>query len=246
MNSIYDNEQFFQEYAKMDRSQKGLQAAGEWHQLQLLFPGLEGKDVLDLGCGYGWHCEYAAKQKARKILGIDQSYQMISEARKKHTANNIDYRVCDLCSYEYPKDTWDLVVSNLVLHYVKDLEWVFEHVHQTLKPNGIFLLNIEHPVFTSGIHQDWIYDKQGKIQYWAIDDYFRPGERCTHFLGCEVKKQHHTLTQILMGLIHTGFELLVVEEATPSLEMMELPGMKDELRRPMMLLVKAKAIKSTF
>ena len=36
----------------MDRSQKGLQAAGEWHQLQLLFPGLEGKDVLDLGCGY--------------------------------------------------------------------------------------------------------------------------------------------------------------------------------------------------
>ena len=129
MNSIYDDEQFFQEYAKMDRSQKGLQAAGEWHQLQLLFPGLEGKDVLDLGCGYGWHCEYAAKQKARKILGIDQSYQMISEARKKHTANNIDYRVCDLCSYEYPKDTWDLVVSNLVLHYVKDLEWVFEHVH---------------------------------------------------------------------------------------------------------------------
>lgn len=246
MNSKYDDEQFFQEYAKMDRSQKGLQAAGEWHQLQLLFPGLEGKDVLDLGCGYGWHCEYAAKQKARKILGIDQSYQMISEARKKHTANNIDYRVCDLCSYEYPKDTWDLVVSNLVLHYVKDLEWVFEHVHQTLKPNGIFLLNIEHPVFTSGIHQDWIYDKQGKIQYWAIDDYFKPGERSTHFLGCEVKKQHHTLTQILMGLIHTGFELLVVEEAMPSMEMMELPGMKDELRRPMMLLVKAKAIKSTF
>lgn len=65
-------------------------------------------------------------------------------------------------------------------------------------------------------------------------------------MGCEVKKQHHTLTQILMGLIHTGFELLVVEEAMPSMEMMELPGMNDELRRPMMLLVKAKAIKSTF
>ena len=35
------------------------------------------------------------------------------------------------------------------------------------------------------------------------------------------------------------FELEVVEEAKPAEEMMRIPGMKDELRRPMMLLVKA-------
>lgn len=60
------------------------------------------------------------------------------------------------------------------------------------------------------------------------------------FLGCEVRKQHHTLTQILMGLIHYGFELQAVEEAQPSPDMLDIPGMKDELRRPMMLLVRAK------
>ena len=52
-------------------------------------------------------------------------------------------------------------------------------------------------------------------------------------------KQHHTLTQILMGLLHNGFTLQAVEEAMPSSDMLEYPGMKDELRRPMMLLVKA-------
>ena len=52
-------------------------------------------------------------------------------------------------------------------------------------------------------------------------------------------KQHHTLTQILMGLLNNGFELEAVEEAKPSEEMMSIPEMKDELRRPMMLLVKA-------
>ena len=35
----YDNEAFFAEYAKMARSREGLSAAGEWHQLEPLFPG---------------------------------------------------------------------------------------------------------------------------------------------------------------------------------------------------------------
>lgn len=43
----------------------------------------------------------------------------------------------------------------------------------------------------------------------------------------------------MMGLINNGFELKAVEEAEPSKEMLSIPGMKDELRLPMMLLVKA-------
>ncbi len=42
-----------------------------------------------------------------------------------------------------------------------------------------------------------------------------------------------------MGLLNNGFALKAVEEVEPSEEMMCIPGMKDELRRPMMLLVKA-------
>ena len=53
----YDNPNFFAAYAQMYRSQQGLAGAGEWHQLQPLFPDLQDKDVLDLGCGYGWHCK---------------------------------------------------------------------------------------------------------------------------------------------------------------------------------------------
>ena len=63
-------------------------------------------------------------------------------------------------------------------------------------------------------------------------------------MPCDVKKQHHTLTQILMGLLNSGFELKAVEEAEPPKEMMSISGMKDEMRRPMMLLVKAIAIKN--
>lgn len=239
----YDDPHFFGEYAKMSRSQGGLEAAGEWHQLKPLFPRLEGKAVLDLGCGYGWHCNYAASLGASQVLGIDLSRRMIEEAGRRNAGPRITYRVCGIEEYEYPAEQWDCVVSNLALHYVADLQGVYRKVYQTLKPGGVFLFNIEHPVFTAAPGQDWVCGSDGRPLYWPVDDYFLPGERRTHFLGCDVKKQHHTLTQILMGLLETGFVLEAVEEAQPSEEMLGLPGMKDELRRPMMLLVKASAPK---
>ena len=243
MSSTYDNETFFRHYAAMPRSSDGLSAAGEWHQLRPLFPSLAGKSVLDLGCGYGWHCKFAAEQGAEQVLGIDLSGKMIGEARRRNSAPVIAYRICGIGEYEYLENAWDCVVSNLALHYVEDLEEVFRKVFQTLKGDGVFLFNIEHPVFTSGVGQDWIYGDDGRPLYWPVDRYFMPGKRETHFLGCEVQKYHHTLTQILMGLLNCGFVLEAVEEAVPPEEMMGMPGMEDELRRPMMLLVKARAVK---
>ena len=239
----YDDPHFFQEYAKLGHDQGGLPAAGEWQQPQPLFPLLEGKAVLDLGCGYGWHCKYAVERGAAEVLGIDLSHRMIAEAEQRNADSRITYRVCGIEEYEYPAERWDCVVSNLALHYIADLDAIYRKVRHTLRPGGVFLFNIEHPVFTARPGQDWIYDASGQPLYWPVDDYFTPGERLTHFLGCEVKKQHHTLTQILMGLRASGFAIDAVEEAQPSQEMLDLPGMRDELRRPMMLLVKAVAQK---
>ena len=73
-----------------------------------------------------------------------------------------------------------------------------------------------------------------------MDNYFYPGARRTLFVGCEVVKQHHTLSQILGGLLRAGFALTAVEEARPSEDALaHIPGMADEMRRPMMLLVRA-------
>ena len=74
----------------MPRSQGGLNVAGEWHQFEPMFPNLQGKAVLDLGCGYGWHCCFAAEQGAAQILGIDLSHKMIEEAKKRNKKSNIE------------------------------------------------------------------------------------------------------------------------------------------------------------
>ena len=240
MTNEYENDHFFEAYSQMPRSKEGLSAAGEWHQLKPLFPPLEGKSVLDLGCGYGWHCKFASEQGAKEVLGIDLSQKMIAQAQQRSKGDGITYRVCGIEEYDYPQSRWDCVVSNLALHYIENLDAVFQNVYRTLKPGGIFLFNIEHPAFTAGVNQDWEYTPDGIPKHWPIDNYFLPGERITNFLGCQVHKQHHTLTQILMGLLGNGFVLEAVEEAMPSAQMLDIPGMRDELRRPMMLLVRSR------
>ena len=239
MGFIYDDTEFFNAYAAMGRSQKGLEGAGEWHELKKLFPNLEGKSVLDLGCGYGWHSRYCVQKGASQVLGIDASSKMINEARKRNADKAIEYRVCSIQDYPFPENEWDFVISNLVLHYVENLEEVFKKVFKTLKPGGVFLFNIEHPAFTSGINQDWVYQEDGQPKYWPIDNYFFSGARKTKFLGLSVTKYHHTLTEIMMDLINNRFSLDAVIEAQPPQNMLSLPAMKDELRRPMMLLVRA-------
>ena len=237
--SIYDSPDFFQSYADMPRSRYGLSAAGEWHQLQPFFPEVTDKSVLDLGCGYGWHCKYAAQMGAASVLGIDSSHLMIEKAQQINAHENVSYAVRPLEDYDYPAETYDLVISNLVLHYIEDLDQVYRKVYQTLKSGGCFLFNIEHPTFTAGIRQEWVRDEQGEALYWPVEDYYYPGPRDTVFCGQQVRKYHHTLTQILKGLLQAGFCIQAVEEAMPPQDMMHLPGMTDEMRRPMMLLVKA-------
>ena len=228
----YDNPDFFSAYAGMSRSRFGLEGAGEWHQLEPMFPELKGKSVLDLGCGYGWHCKYAADRGAAQVVGIDQSQRMIAEARRRNSASRIEYRICGIQDFDYPAETFDLVVSNLVLHYIEDLQEVYRLVHRTLKPGGIFLFNIEHPTFTAGVRQQFSPDGT-----WPVDDYYYPGLRTTDFLGHQVTKYHHTLTQIVNGLLQTGFVIEALEEAVPPAQWRD--QMPSEMRRPMMLLVKA-------
>lgn len=69
----YDDPSFFANYSQMVRSIGGLDAAGEWHAFRALLPRLHDKNVLDLGCDFGWHCRYAREQQARSVVGIDLS-----------------------------------------------------------------------------------------------------------------------------------------------------------------------------
>lgn len=236
----YDEQDFFDKYSKMDRSQRGLQGAGEWKEFQKIFPEFKGKRVLDLGCGYGWHCQYAIEHGAEFVLGTDISHKMLEVARKKHSNKKIEYCCKAMEDLEFQENSWDIIMSSLAIHYVQNYEKLVENISQWLKTGGEFLFSVEHPVFTSYGTQDWYYNQEGKILHFPVDNYYYEGKREAIFLGETVIKYHRTITTYLNTLLQKGFQLQHVIEPQPPEEMMHIPGMKDEMRRPMMLLVSVK------
>ena len=243
MHNYYDDPVFFEKYSQMSRSAQGLAGAGEWPTLRQMLPDFSGKTVLDLGCGYGWHCLYAAEHGAKAVHGIDLSERMLATAREKVRqagwGDRITLEKTAMEEYAYPAEDWDVVLSSLALHYVPDFAQICRQVYRTLKPGGTFVFSVEHPIFTAYGNQDWLYDQQGEILCWPVDRYFSEGCRDAVFLGEIVEKQHKTLTTYLHSLLAAGFRLTDLREPEPPKELMHLPGMADELRRPMMLLVSA-------
>ena len=235
----YDNQEFFEKYSRMERSVKGLEGAGEWGQFRKMMPDFAGKRVLDLGCGYGWHCAYAAQMGAASVLGIDLSEKMLRTAKRKNARQGIEYRRCAIEDFQAGEESFDVVLSSLALHYVEDYEGMAERVYRMLSPGGSFIFSAEHPVFTAYGSQDWYYGPEGEILHFPVDRYFEEGAREAVFLGEKVRKYHRTVTSYISTLLKIGFAIKGVVEPTPPGHMMDLPGMADELRRPMMLLISA-------
>lgn len=235
----YDDERFFVKYGEMERSKQGLKGAGEWSELQKVLPDFEGKRVLDLGCGYGWHCLYAAEHGAEYVLGSDISEKMLAVAEDKNSHERIEYKRGAMEDLQFGEETFDVVISSLAFHYVRHFETVAENISRWLVSGGRLVFSVEHPVFTSYGTQDWYYDEAGNILHFPVDRYYEEGDRDAVFLGEHVTKYHRTLTTYLNTLLQNGFDLKDIIEPKPPEEMLDLPGMRDEMRRPMMLIVGA-------
>jgi len=234
----YDEDSFFDRYSSMARSVDGLKAAGEWHILRKMLPDFQGKRVLDLGCGFGWHCKYAVEQGAESVIGIDISQKMIDEANVRNPSPRIKYICMAIEDYNFPTESFDVVISSLAFHYLDSFETLSKKINKCLVKKGSFVFSVEHPIFTASGKQEWYYNEQGDRLHWPVDRYFNQGMRTAVFLGEKVTKYHKTFTIYINGLISSGFEITGVAESEPSAEMLSsIPEMKDEMRRPMFLII---------
>ncbi|MDG0791066.1 methyltransferase domain-containing protein [Cohnella ginsengisoli] len=236
----YDDEVFFENYSRMPRSVGGLEAAGEWNELRAMLPELAGKRVLDLGCGYGWHCRYAREQGAKSAIGVDLSEKMLERARETTDDPAISYVRSAIEDFAFTKSAFDVAMSSLALHYVADFAEICRAVHGCLSEGGAFVFTVEHPTFTALEAQDWHYGPEGEKLHWPLDRYHEEGPRLARFLGHDVVKYHRTVAGYLNPLIEAGFRIDKLSELKPTADMLERhPAWADEARRPMFLLVAA-------
>jgi SAM-dependent methyltransferase len=166
---------------------------------------------------------------------------MLEEARKRNSSPLIEYQCMAIEDFDFQPDSYDMVISSLTFHYLESFIDICRKINHCLTLGGAFVFSVEHPIFTAYGNQDWYYNQEGNPIHWPVDRYFTEGKRTAVFLGEEVVKYHKTLTTYINGLLQTGFEICELIEPQPDEKLLDtIPGMKDELRRPMMLLISAK------
>jgi ubiquinone/menaquinone biosynthesis C-methylase UbiE len=188
-----------------------------------IFGQVEGKQILDAGCGNGYLCRLLSK-KGAKMVGVDLSEEAIQMAKtaESKTPLGIQYHVGSLSDLSMLKnDEFDFVVSNIVLCDLPDLDRTFIEIRRVLKPNGKLVFTILHPCFSSPPIRGWVRkpldsDRAEDWLHWKVDRYF---DRCIEeWQFGELPPLygfHRTLSDYIQSLLNNGFTLTEFEEPVP-------------------------------
>ena len=240
--NIFDYETFFNGYRKLRENPWSANELFEKPALFSLLPGLEGKKILDLGCGFGDHCTEYVRRGAASVTGIDISERVLDAARRENADPRITYIRMPMEDIGGLGGPFDLAVSSLAIHYVEDFRSLVKNVHGLLAAGGLFVFSQEHPMnscFNGG--ERWTKDGNGVKLFANIARYSVDGERESGWFVDRVKKYHRTFSIIINTLIEEGFAIERIAEPVPTEEQMRLyPSHADLMHRPDFLLVRAK------
>jgi ubiquinone/menaquinone biosynthesis C-methylase UbiE len=110
-----------------------------------MLPNVEGKKVLDAGCGPGSYSEWLVEHGA-KVVAIDVSPKMVNLARKR-LPGSFEVHLADLGE---PLDfleegSFDIVLAPLVLDCIEDWDSLFGEFHRILLNDGLLVFSVCHP-----------------------------------------------------------------------------------------------------
>jgi len=114
-----------------------------------LLGNVDGKRILDLGCGAGHNAIALARQGA-KVIGVDESSDQIAEARAacEREGVKVELHHAPLAELAFLRaDTIDGAVSAFGLAPVEDIDRVFRQVDRVLRPEMALVLSMPHPAF---------------------------------------------------------------------------------------------------
>ena len=163
--------------------------------------------VADLGCGPGTLTRTLLERwPEARVVGVDNSPQMLREARKHAVAGRLDFIQADLSRWE-PTGPLDLVVSNAALQWVPDHEALLPRLVAMLSPGGVLAVQVPNH-FREPSHR--LIAEAATAGRWSAalagvglsDDAVKPVDwyvRRLRELGCAVDAWETTYVHVLTG-----------------------------------------------
>ncbi|PLR84827.1 SAM-dependent methyltransferase [Bacillus sp. V33-4] len=209
-SQYYDNDDFFRKYTLKRESKDNANDTIEKPIFQELVGNVSGLYILDLGCGDGKYGVKLLQAGSAGYLGLEGSNNMYNLAVKNleiFEHGNVVHSTLE--DYDFPESRYDLVVSRLVLHYIENIDTLFEKIYCSLKDGGRFIFSIEHSVITSTLQT------VGQRTGWLVDQYFSEGIRDQIWLDPQVYKYHRTIETYFLALQNVGFNIEKLRESKP-------------------------------
>ena len=105
-----------------------------------------GSNILEAGCGTG-QMSIILSRYARQIYGIDLSKGSLIEAKQFIDSNDIKsvhlFRM-NIFKLFFKENTFDVIISNGVLHHTYNPKLAFSKLVRVLKPGGIIIIGLYH------------------------------------------------------------------------------------------------------
>ena len=115
-----------------------------------------GDTVLDLGCGTGELSTYLAELVGQqgKVIAVDPDLYRLKLAQESHKrVKNLTFSEGSASNFPgMASETYDIIFSNYVLHWVPDKEQAFKNMFSSLKPGGKIALQYNDHIPTLNDH----------------------------------------------------------------------------------------------
>jgi SAM-dependent methyltransferase len=114
---------------------------------------IKDKELLNIGCGYGWFELNAIERGCSRIIGIEPTENDLKTAKEHIVNDKITFGIGSAIDLPFKSASFDTVVSfDVVEHIPKSMEDImFEEVGRVLKKTGIFYLSTPYNSFFSKI-----------------------------------------------------------------------------------------------
>lgn len=162
------------------------------------FP-MEGKTILDAGCGEGTELAFC-QGKGAKVYGIDTSKEMVRLAKEKVPDATVS--VGDFTHLPFEDNFFDAVITKHAIHIASDVSTVISEFTRVLKTNGVLVILTVHP-----IRQFMEKKKKNK-------DYFKQEIVESILFGglVKVKEPTHTMNDYLSDGFLQTYDMLAFNE----------------------------------
>ena len=141
---------------------------------------LKNKEVLDIGCGYGW-CELNFLERGvKKISATEITERDLQTIKQNITDSRLLTVRSGVCELPFPNNSFDTVVAWEVIEHIppKTESIMFKEVFRVLKPEGSFYLSTPFRSFlTNLLDPAWYFGHRHyslkKLYYFGLNKNFK-------------------------------------------------------------------------